>query len=117
VAKIEMVLKWALKSEATPRMQAMIEQAHSEPGIAITHTQLDADPWLLNCVNGTVDLRTGTLRRPRRGDLLTKQTPVRYDPQARCPLWHAFLWRIMDGPRSDEAGDEQALLARHERAV
>jgi hypothetical protein len=117
VAKIEMVLKWALKSEATPRMQAMIEQAHSEPGIAITHTQLDADPWLLNCVNGTLDLRTGRLRRPRRGDLLTKQTPVRYDPQARCPLWHAFLWRIMDGPRSDEAGDEQALLARHERAV
>ena len=47
--------------------------------------QLDADPWLLNCPNGTLDLRTGQLREHRREDLITKLCPTRVRPGRRVP--------------------------------
>jgi putative DNA primase/helicase len=58
---------------------------------------LDADPWLFNCANGTLELKTGLLRPHRREDLLTKVSPVEYDPSARCGLWLEFLrWAMKD---------------------
>src|SRR5262249_51948077 len=59
--------------------------------------QLDVDPWVLNVLNGTLDLRTGQLRPHAREGLLTKLAPVAYDPEAQCPLWEAFLSRIFTG--------------------
>ena len=57
------------------------------------HEELDANPYILNCANGTVDLRTGELRRHNPGDLCTKQSPVDYDPNATAPLWEKCLDR------------------------
>lgn len=85
------------RSLSLPRLKAMVELAQSEPGMPILPTALDTDPWLLNCRNGTLDLRTGILRPHAQADGLTKCLPVNYDPQARCPTWMAFLARIMDG--------------------
>jgi putative DNA primase/helicase len=73
----------------------MIALAKSEPGIPVTPQQLDANSWVLNVRNGTLDLRTGQLRPHAREDLLTKLAPVVYDPEAQCPLWEAFLSRIV----------------------
>lgn len=87
----------AKASEARGRREAMVNLAASEPGIVITHDQLDRDPWLLNVANGTVDLRSGKLRPHRRADLITKQIAVAYDPSATCPLWMALLERSMAG--------------------
>lgn len=73
----------------------------SLPGIPIKANEkkgrpvLDADPWLLNVENGTLDLRTGELRERRREDLITKLAPVEYDPEARAPTFEAFLERIL----------------------
>ena len=75
----------------------VLQLATSERGIPVLPSDLDRDPFLLNVLNGTIDLHTGTLREHRREDLLTKIAPVQYDPHAECPLWHAFLDRIMDG--------------------
>lgn len=86
---------WARHSEAAGRLAAMVSLAQSEPGIAIVLDQLDVDPWALNCTNGTLDLKTGTLRAHRREDLLTKCLPIGYDPAAPCPVFDAFLDRIM----------------------
>ena len=58
---------------------------------------LDCDPFVLNVLNGTVDLRTGRLHPHRRENLLTKLAPVSYSPLATCLLWLKFLDRIMDG--------------------
>jgi P4 family phage/plasmid primase-like protien len=117
VARVQSVLKWAHKSEGAPRIHAMVDLARSEHGIPVSPEQLDANPWLLNCRNGTIDLRTGHLRPHRRGDLLTKHIPLNYDPHATCPQWQAFLWHVMGGPARDEDGNEQVLLERHERAT
>jgi putative DNA primase/helicase len=89
--------KHALKSEADARLTAMVSLARSELTIPVRPNDLDTDPWLLNVLNGTVDLRTGELRPHRREDHLTKLAPVEYDADATCPVWDGFLNRIMDG--------------------
>lgn len=59
-----------------------------DPGnIFITIDQLDQDPNLLNCPNGTVDLRTGEIRHHDPSDYITKSTGVAYDPKASHKLW------------------------------
>lgn len=97
--KSEAVLSWAKASQARGKLEAAVKLAESEPDIRAEVDQFDADPWLLNCANGTLDLRTGRLRDHARGDLLTRLAPVAYDPVAICPTWDAFLARIMrDNP-------------------
>jgi putative DNA primase/helicase len=85
------------RSESHSRIMDMIGLAKSEPEIPVRPQQLDADPWVLNLANGTLDLRTGQLREHRREDLITKLAPVAYDPAAPCPRWEAFLSRIFAG--------------------
>ena len=47
---------------------------------------LDQDPYLLNVANGTIDLRTGLLGLHDPADMLTKISPVNYDPAARSEM-------------------------------
>ena len=88
--------KWAKRCESEGKIRAMVSLAASELEIHVNPDALDADPWLLNCTNGTVDLRTGELRAHSRMDLCTKLVPVFYDPDAKCPLWRKFLDTITD---------------------
>lgn len=85
----------AIRTQSEQRLRAMINLAQPERPIA--ENQLDYDPWLLNVINGTIDLRTGTLRPHQRENYITKLIPIPYDPAASCPTWEAFLERIMDG--------------------
>lgn len=79
------LVRHARSSESQAKLKAMIACAQSEPTIDIMPDDLDQDPWLLNCLNGTLDLRTGKLRRHRRGDLITKIALVKFNPKAECP--------------------------------
>lgn len=87
------IWSWALKSDTSAHIAAMIRLARGVPGILVNHEDLDADPWLLNCANGTVDLRTGHLQDHNPADLCTLQVPVDYDPHATAPLWETCLKR------------------------
>jgi putative DNA primase/helicase len=89
--------KHASRSENGPRIREMVTLASAQTHVAIRSADLDADPWLFNAANGTIDLRTGELREHRREDLITKRSPAKYDPEARAPVWMNFLDRIMDG--------------------
>jgi putative DNA primase/helicase len=89
-------LTWWTKSEDARRINAMLEMARSEEGIPVLPDQLDNDPFLLNVLNGTLDLRTGRLGPHRREDYLTKMCPVEYRADARCPQWEKCLARVMD---------------------
>lgn len=91
------LLRWALKSEDKKTLQASIDLAWSEPSVTVMPEALDFDPWLLNCQNGTIDLKTGALRPHRQEDLLTKLSPVAYDPSAKCPRWDATILEICGG--------------------
>jgi putative DNA primase/helicase len=109
-------------SLSTAKLKALIENAQSEAGIAVQPDQLDGDPWLLNCTNGTLNLQTGERRAHCQADLITKCLDTAYDPEARCPTWDLFLWRIMGGSQGPDDPDmrvgelEQRRLA-DERAT
>jgi len=81
----------AKRSESEHRIKAMIELAQSEPGIPVELSELDANPWILNCLNGTLDLKTGKLLPHNPDDLNTMIIPIPYDPQAECPMWMEFI--------------------------
>jgi P4 family phage/plasmid primase-like protien len=87
------ITRHALASQGGPRIRYMIDLAKSH--MAASHTDFDPDPWLLNCQNGTIELRTGELREHRRSDLITKVTPVEYDPTGKAPVFEAFLEQIL----------------------
>jgi putative DNA primase/helicase len=65
--------------------------------LLVEDSKLDADPLLLNTLNGTIDLRTGELESHDARDLLTKLTPIAADPNAKCPLFKKFIrWVVSD---------------------
>lgn len=91
------LIKWAMKSEARQRLDAMIALLRSEANMAVQPEMLDSDPMLIACKNGTLDLRNGELLPPNPDDYLTKCIDVDYEPDAECPLWEKFLIRVMGG--------------------
>jgi hypothetical protein len=91
------LVKHATKSECVTRIQAMVNLAQSELGIPARPDDFDADPWLFNVQNGTLDRRTGELRPHRREELITKIAAVEYAREAVCPTWLAFLDRVFGG--------------------
>ncbi|MGB8065196.1 MAG: phage/plasmid primase, P4 family [Candidatus Sulfotelmatobacter sp.] len=84
----------ALRSSNKAKIDAMLHLARAFPDIAVQAADLDSNPLLFNCENGTYDLGTMKLRPPHPGDLITRCSPVKYDPLARCPHWHKFLREI-----------------------
>jgi putative DNA primase/helicase len=58
---------------------------------SVSPDQLNADPFLLNCCNGVLDLRTGELVDATPGHLLTKRVRANYLPGARSALWEQVL--------------------------
>jgi len=84
---------WALRSESSGAIAAMVQLARGVAGVIVEHEDLDADPYILNTRTGTIDLRTGELRAHDPGDLCTKQVDVAYDPDAHAPLWEKCLQR------------------------
>lgn len=95
--KLKLMLRHLLDWESQRAVEACVRSMQSEEGVPILPDRLDADPWLLNVRNGTIDLRTGDLREHRREDYLSKICPVDYDPYAKCPQWLRCLDRWMDG--------------------
>ena len=85
------LVKHAARTEAAPRLAAMVKLARTEKPIAARTEDFDRHPWLLTCPNGTLDLKAGRLRPHRRGDLITRALRVPFDPEARCPSWLRFL--------------------------
>ncbi|MCL6612475.1 MAG: hypothetical protein K6T66_13120 [Peptococcaceae bacterium] len=89
--------KWAVGLESANRIENCLKAA--QPYLPVDPADFDRDHWLLNCLNGTVDLRTGELRPHSREDMISKLCPVEYDPGAEAPTWHEFLNSIMGGNR------------------
>jgi putative DNA primase/helicase len=91
------LVKHERRSESENRIKAMVNVAQSESGVPIRLTDFDANPMLFNVLNGTIDLRKGELRKHRREELISKISPVTYNPPASAPLWGSFIERITNG--------------------
>lgn len=100
---------WAAQSESEARLKACIERAKTVPGIAVGAGEWDCDPWLLNVKNGTIDLRTGKLKKHDKADKITKLADVDFEPEKTDEKWEKFL--------SDSTGGDKAFMAFLARAV
>jgi putative DNA primase/helicase len=94
-AELQAAVKWAQYVASARGIKNMLELA--KPDLAVVPGQFDKDPWLLNCPNGTLDLRTGKLREHCVEDYLTKLCATPYEPDVRCPVWQSFLDTIFAG--------------------
>ena len=95
MAQAEALLKWAVQSENERTIAAGLKL--TKHALLIEYHTLNADPWLFNVQNGTIDLRTGKLRPHNPADLITFLSPVTYDPAADCPTWRRFLLEVFAG--------------------
>jgi P4 family phage/plasmid primase-like protien len=89
---------WAHQSESRQKRQASVELARHEPGVKTPLTAFDANPMLLNVLNGVLDLGKGILRDHDPADLMRKLAPVAYDPKAKAPKFLKFLERVQPDP-------------------
>jgi putative DNA primase/helicase len=87
--------KFAIRSQSAQRLAGMIELAQSELPMPMRSTDFDRDSWSFNVLNGTLNLKTGTLRKHDPENFISKLAPVEFKPEATCPTWDAFLARIM----------------------
>ena len=85
------------RTKSSGGKEAMIKETQHLEGIAITPDMLDRDPLLINCLNGTYNLKTGKLQRHDPADMITKQASVIFNESADCPLWRQSLETIFGG--------------------
>ncbi len=116
------VVGWAKKSESNAKIVAGLSTA--EALLAKDYTEFDRKRGVLNLSNGTLELATGKFYKHDPGDMLTKISPVAYDPAAKCPSWERFVSEVMGGNErligflkramgytiSDETGDQAGFI-------
>ncbi|UVO37616.1 bifunctional DNA primase/polymerase [Bradyrhizobium arachidis] len=90
--------RFADSSLSKGSLERMIDLAKSL--VMVDDSRLDANPWLLNTIAGTIDLRTGDCDDHDPRDLLTKIAPVAADRTAKCPQFRKFLKRVTGGDRA-----------------
>lgn len=103
------LVTWAKASESANRLSCIagIARNLSRHGLTVQPEQLDRNPFLVNILNGTLELVTDPhapqpwaelrLRPHDPADLITRLAPVEYDPDAACPVYDRFLARVQPG--------------------
>lgn len=89
------LVRFAKSSNGANGIRNLLTVARSS--VAVLPEQFDSHHYLLNCANGTLDLKTGELREHRREDYLTKLCPTAYNPEAPSLTWDRFLDSTFDG--------------------
>lgn len=64
--------------------------------LRISAVQFDADPYLINCLNGTYDLRDYSFREHNWEDFLTMQTSFNHtvSRDVKCKRWEKFIKEV-----------------------
>ncbi len=107
------LVKHYQRSMSYNRIEAVAKMAKACERVWVEATELDKDPMLLNCPNGTLDLRTGELRKHSREDFITKTCGVEYDPtlldyvrnnpdEIFKSSWYRFLTGMFSHPQDYE---------------
>ncbi len=93
----ERISKWAIQSEQRFRLEACIAIASNLKPIADSGEHWDADGCLFCVKNGVIDLHTGSLRPGKPDDMITMQSPVTFEPEAKAPRWTQFIKEVSNG--------------------
>lgn len=87
------LMRHGLSLERNARVRAVLDLAHGY--VPATPEEFDTEPWLLNCANGVVDLRTGRLHPPTRVPMHTQVAGVPYIEGARSETFETFLAEVL----------------------
>ena len=87
--------RFARATASAPGQRNLLKLAQSEPGIPISVTDLNRDPFALQLPQRHSGLADRQVRTHRREDLITQLCPTPYDPAAECPTFLRFLRQIM----------------------
>lgn len=93
------------------RLENMLFLARSRAGIPIAQDKLDGDPWLINCNNGVLDLRSKALWKHDRKYLCTRLAPVDWKANATHPFLKKVLAHLSRGDAAVERFLQDALGA------
>jgi len=99
-------LAWAKQCDGIKAVDGTL--AFLAPLIYCDAGEMDADPDVLGCPNGVLDLKTLTLRPYTAQDRLTKVTGAEWNATACAPTWERFVGEIFDGDK-ELAGYVQRL--------
>lgn len=95
--ELNAIRSFVKRSNQRGKIADFIGLAQSDERVVCQHENLNKDPYLLNCANGTLNLKTGELSKHNPNDLITQVAEVNYSPEATCPEWMAALNLIFDG--------------------
>lgn len=95
------------KCESSAGINGVLDIAAALPQFAVTVRDLDADAYLLNTANCTLDLRTMEARRHDPADRITKVCAAAFRPGTLGARWEQFLAEVLP----DE--DVRAFLRRY----
>ncbi|MBL4885503.1 MAG: hypothetical protein JKY95_13325 [Planctomycetaceae bacterium] len=98
-------LKHAQRAASTGGINAFLKQAQSL--VPVPLDGLNQNQWLLNCVNGTIDLQSGKLQPHRREDFISVICPKEFDPNAPSLAWDSFLESVFQ-----DCGDVISFLQK-----
>ena len=91
-----LAVTFATKHSRIDRIRGALSLARAH--VAVIQDDLDKDGYLLNCRNGTIDLRNGSLLPHERGDLITKLVELDYlGEESKAPRFERFLLEIFNG--------------------
>jgi putative DNA primase/helicase len=101
--------KWARQSESSKSVTAMLRESQADVRIATSADRFDspATRYLFNCLNGTLDIRTGELHPHDPAQLITRLAPVEYKTGTDTSAWNTFLATILPD------ADVRAFLQRY----
>lgn len=98
IKDLSMIMQWTVKSLSIGSINAAIDLASTFN--KVRKTTADIDPinslWLLNCNNGTVNLKTGELQKHNKKDMITKMVPIDYNKDAKCEFWKNTFDLVFD---------------------
>lgn len=91
------LLRFIQASGSKRAIDAMVSLGATAEGMCTDSSNLDNNPYLLNCENGVLDLRTLELL-PHSPELMqTQLANVVFDKTANCPRWKAFIEEVTCG--------------------
>ena len=88
-------IDWLRRSESDAKLSAAINLLKGRPGVSVHSNEFDDDAFHLNFLNGTLDLRDGSLRAHCPNDKLTRVIPFDFDSEAECPRFIDCLNRCL----------------------
>lgn len=91
------VVSFVRTTSQAAKISNFLSLASNDERVVCPVEELNSDPNLLNCVNGTVDLTTGEIASHNPSHRITQITSVPYDPDATCEKWIETLNIIFDG--------------------